>query len=162
RIDGWVLAFTLLVSLLTGLLFGLAPALQATRVNVNDALKDGVRQGVASRANRRIRQALVVSEVTLALVLLVGAGLLLQSFARLYRVDSGLNTQNVLTASIALSSAQYRGLSQQIAFGRELLERLRVIPEVQAAGLTSDLPLRGGAITESFTVEGRPTVSSDA
>ena len=160
RIDSWVLAFTLLVSLLTGLLFSLAPAWQATRGDVNVALKDDdARQATASRAGRRIRQALVVSEVALALALLVGAGLLLQSFARLYRVDSGLNTQNVLTASIALSSSQYRGLPQQIAFARALLERLRALPEAQAAGLTSDLPLRGGAITESFTIEGRSAVS---
>src|SRR5207244_7282922 len=139
---------------------GLAPALQASQVNLSDALKEGSRQASASRSSSRLRQLLIVAEVALALVLLVGAGLMLRSFARLSHVDSGLITQNVLTASIPLSSSQYRGLPQQIAFSRQLLERIRALPEVQAAGVTSDLPLRGGSISESFTIAGRPTSPS--
>jgi len=92
----------------------------------------------------------------MALVLLICASLLLQSFARLYRVDSGINTQNVLTAALSLNSSQYQDTPGRIIFTRELLERVRALPEAQAAGLTSDLPLRGSAITESFTIEGRP------
>jgi putative ABC transport system permease protein len=157
RIDGGVLVFTLCLSLCTSLLFGLAPAWQAARVNLNDALKEGARQTTNSRGGSRFRQLLVVTEMALALVLLIGASLLLRSFARLYGVDSGLNTQNVLTATLSLNSSQYQGLPGRIVFMRELLEHLRALPEVQAAGLTSDLPLRGSAVTESFSIAGRPT-----
>src|SRR5215813_2749451 len=156
RIDGWVLAFTFCLSLFTSLLFGLAPALQSARVNLNDALKEGARHGANSRSGSRLRRLLVVTEIAMALVLLICASLLLQSFARLYRVDSGINTQNVLTAALSLNSSQYQDTPGRIIFTRELLERVRALPEAQAAGLTSDLPLRGSAITESFTIEGRP------
>ena len=150
---------TLAVSLATGILFGLAPALEATRLNLNDALKEGGKggggQGVRSR---RMRGALVVAEVALALVLLVGAGLLVKSFVRLRTIDTGFQTENVLTMVARLSGQKYKTEPQMVDFFREVTERVRALPGVRAAGVVNYLPLYGGLGTSTaFTVEGRPT-----
>ncbi len=159
-IDGAVFGFTLLVSLSAGILFGLIPAFQASRVNLSDALKEGAR-GYGGSGNNRLRNLLVVSEVALALALLVGAGLMLRSFIRLMDVDSGLNPQNVLTVDIRLSRSRYSP-PQQAAFFQQLLERLRALPGVQAAGAVYPMPLSGMEENVVFDIEGRlPPVAGE-
>src|SRR5678815_2632791 len=124
-IDLRVLGFTAAITLLTGLLFGVAPALQTSRVDLNDTLKEGGRgaSGVRSRA----RSLLVVAEIALSLVVLVGAGLMIQSFLRLKRVNIGLNAHNVLTAAVSLPRAKYKEDDQRTAFYKQLLERMRPV-----------------------------------
>jgi len=153
-IDGGVFGFTLLISLGAGILFGLIPALQASKVNLSDALKDGGRSSGAGGHNH-LRNLLVVSEVALALALLIGAGLMLRSFIRLMNVDSGLDTRNALTADIRLSRSKYSP-SQQAVFFQQLLERLRALPGVRAAGAIYPTPLSGMEENVGFDIEGVP------
>jgi putative ABC transport system permease protein len=153
-VDFRVFGFTLVVSLLTGILFGLIPALQASRTDINETLKEGGRSSDGSGHNR-FRGLLVVSEVALALVLLVGAGLMLRSFVRLMSVDPGLDPQNVLTMDIRLLRGKYQP-SQQVAFFQQLLERLRALPGLQSAGAVYPLPLSGMEEGMGFGVEGQP------
>jgi putative ABC transport system permease protein len=155
RIDARVFAFTLLLSLLTGIIFGLAPALQAVKVDLNEALKQsGGRSGVGA-GHRRFRSALVVVEVALALVLLVGAGLLIKAFLRLRSLDIGVNPDNVLTLRTTLPRNKYGELPNRDAFYRQVLERVRALPGVVSAGYTTAMPLTWKGGTNSFTVEGR-------
>jgi putative ABC transport system permease protein len=157
NLDLRVLGFTLGVSLLTSLVFGLVPALQASRTDLNETLKEGGRS--ASAAGRRgLRNLLVVAEVALSLVLLVGAGLMMQSFLHLQQVNSGLNPKDVLTLGVALPGAKY-SRDQRGEFFRQLMERVRLLPGVEAAGATSTLPLGGGGWGRSLTVEGFPVLS---
>jgi len=155
-IDLRVLGFTVAITLLTGLLFGAAPALQTSRVDLNDTLKEGGRgaSGVRSRA----RSLLVVSEIALSLVVLVGAGLMIQSFLRLKRVNIGLDAHNLLTANLSLPRTRYKD-EQRIAFYKQLLERLRHLPGAEAASATATLPLGGDLWGRSLTVEGFPVLS---
>ncbi|MFP5260954.1 MAG: ADOP family duplicated permease [Blastocatellia bacterium] len=153
-----VLAWTLGVSLLTGIIFGIAPALEATRLNLNDALKEGGKGagGQASRS-RRLRGALVVAEVALALVLLASAGLLVKSFAHLRRIDTGFSTDNVLTMVVRLPDGKYRQEQQIVAFFRQATERVRALPGVRSVGIVNYLPLYGGLGSNTgFSIEGRP------
>ena len=154
RIDGRVLGFTLLTSLLTGILFGIEPALQLPRLSIHDVVKDGGRGSIGTR-RRWLRHSLVVSEVAIALVLLIGAGLLINSFWRLQQVDRGFDARNLLTLNLTLSRQSKN--DQQVAFLKDLLERAAQVPGVRSIGLTSTLPLRGGPAT-SFVIEGRPPV----
>jgi predicted permease len=154
RIDGSVLAFTLFTSVLTGIVFGLAPALQLPRLSIHEVVKDGAR-GSAGARRRWLRHSLVVSEVAIALVLLIGAGLLINSFLRLQRLDRGFDERNVLALNMTLS--RYSKPEQQIGFLKEVLERAAQAPGVRSVGLTSTLPLRGGPAT-TFVVEDRPPV----
>ncbi len=153
-LDLRVLGFTLLVSLVTGLAFGLAPAYQASRLNLNDTLKEGGRGALASARNR-LRGGLVVAEVALALMLLVGAGLLLKSFLRLSNVSPGFNPQNALTMQISLSGKKYPDAARRNAFFEQILERIKALPGVEAAGLAATLPVASGPFGGSFKVEGR-------
>ncbi|MGH9837616.1 MAG: ABC transporter permease [Blastocatellia bacterium] len=153
-VDVRVFGFTLVVSLLTGILFGLVPALQASRTDLNETLKEGGRSSGGGGHNR-FRGLLVVSEVALALLLLVGAGLMLRSFIRLMSVDPGLDPQNVLTMDIRLPRSKYQP-PQQAAFFQQLLERLRALPGVQSAGAVYPLPLGGAEEGMGFGIEGRP------
>jgi predicted permease len=153
-IDGRVFGFTLLISLGAGILFGLIPALQASKVNLSDALKDGGRSSGGSGHNR-LRNLLVVSEVALALALLIGAGLMSRSFIRLMSVDPGLDPRNVLTADIRLSRSKY-SRPQQAVFFQQLLERLRAVPGIQAAGVVYPMPLSGMEENVAFDIEGQP------
>ena len=155
RIDGRVLGFTLVASLLTGILFGLAPALQLPKLSIHEVVKDGGRGSVGTR-RRWLRHFLVVSEVAVALVLLIGAGLLINSFWRLQQVDRGFDARNVVTLNLTLS--RYSKGEQQVAFLKDVLERAARVPGVRAVGLTSTLPLRGGPATD-FVIEGRPAVA---
>jgi predicted permease len=155
RIDARIFGFTLLLSLLTGVVFGLAPAIQAAKVDLNEALKQsGGRTGTGT-GYRRLRSALVIVEIALALVLLVGAGLLIQTFLRLRALDIGVDTENVLTARTMLPRSKYGELPKRAAFYQQVLERVRALPGVVSAGYTTAVPLTWKGGTNSFTVEGR-------
>jgi putative ABC transport system permease protein len=156
--DGRVLSFTIGISLLTGLVFGVAPALQASRPDLNETLKDGGRTGTGT-GHHRLRNLLVVAEVALSLMLLVGAGLMMRSFLRLQQVNSGINPENVLTMEVPLPRAKYPEPEQRSAFFKQLVERVSALPGAQAVGAISNLPLSGSRWGRSLTVEGRPVLS---
>ncbi len=153
-----VLLWTAAISLVTGIVFGLAPALEASRLNLNDALKEGGKgAGAQSTRSRRLRGALVVAEVALSLVLLASAGLLVKSFVRLQHIDTGFNTENVLTFVLPLAGDKYKDDPQIVAFFRQAEERVRALPGVKSVGMVNYLPLYGGlGSATGFTVEGRP------
>jgi predicted permease len=154
-IDLRVLGFTLLVSLLTGVLFGLFPALDGLRVNLSDAMRDGTRTtGASSRG--RLRDALVVSEIALALVLLVGAGLLLRTLDRLMNVRLGFETVNILTTRVSLPDSDAISPEQASAFYDRLIERVQAMPGVRSAGTISHMPLSGGFSSAVFYRSDRP------
>ena len=151
--DRWVLVFTITLSVLTGLFFGLFPALQASRTNVQEAMKEGGRTGSAGGARRRLRDAMVAAEVGISLVLLVGAGLMAKSLFRVLEADSGINPAHVLTASFSLPDYNYSEPAKQVHFVNDLIERIQKLPGVESAGFKS--PLFGGNQTD-FLVEGQP------
>jgi putative ABC transport system permease protein len=156
-VDVPVLAFTLLLSLVTGIVFGLAPALSLSRGSVlNEALKEGGHGSGESISRARLRSTLVVSEVALALILLTGAGLMVRSFARLNSVSPGFNPNGVLTAGIDLPPAKYQDPQRRMAFWRQLFENLSATPGVIAAGAASSLPLTGHNTGTGCVIEGRP------
>ncbi len=156
QLDGAVLVFTLLVSLATGVIFGVVPAWHASHVDLNSSLKAGTRTSGGGESKGRLRNGLVMAEVSLALVLLVCAGLLIQSFARLGRVQPGLRADRLLTARIALPEAAYPKNENIIAFFDQLLPRIRAIPGVEAASTIMPLPLSGSGMVTSFDVEEHP------
>jgi putative ABC transport system permease protein len=165
QMDFWVLAFTLLVSIGTGVLFGIVPALQSARAVTHDALKEGGRSGTASAGSQRLRSALVVAEIALSLILLVGAGLLLKSFARLMDVDPGFRPAGVLTMRLALPEQRYAKPEQIRNFYRNVLDRVTKVPGVQSAGAISTLPLTGnnsGTTTVDSRVVSGPDASPEA
>jgi putative ABC transport system permease protein len=152
RVDGLALAFTAGLALFTGLFFGLAPAWKVSRLDVQDALREGGR-GTAGPAHHRVRNTLVIGQVAAALILLVGAGLLLRSFARVLAADAGFRADGVLTASLPLPDSRFPDAAKRVAFLRQLVDSLKGIPGVQAA--SAALPLLGGW-QSSFRLEGRP------
>ncbi len=152
-----VLLFTATASLLTAIVCGLAPAFEGSRTEVQETLKDGgARQVGAGVRHRRLRQAFVVSEIALAVVLLVGAGLMLRSFGSLRRVNPGYSTSNILTMRLQLPNVKYRDDAQRIRFFREAIARIQEVPGVQSAGAISYLPLTGLGAGTGFTIEGQP------
>jgi putative ABC transport system permease protein len=153
-IDGSVLAFTLGLSVFTGLLFGVVPALQSSRANLHETLKEGGRTGSADVSGRLMRRVLVVGEVALALTLLIGAGLLIKSVAKLQRVTPGFDPDRLLTFDLSLPNAKYPSdtLRQQVF--ASMIERMRQVPGVLAAGGTSNMPFGGDWSTGSFDIEG--------
>jgi putative ABC transport system permease protein len=153
-----VLGWTLAVVVVTGILFGLVPALEATRLDLNDTLKEGGKSASGQSARSRgLRSALVVAEVALALVLLVSAGLLVKSFARLRDINTGFRQDNVLTMVVRLPEAKYNEDPKVVGFFNQALERVRAIPGVRAVGIVNYLPLYGGlGSATGFAVEGRP------
>jgi putative ABC transport system permease protein len=155
-LDGRVLGFTFIVSMLTGLIFGLAPALYGSKPDLNESLKDGSRGTTEGARAGRVRNMLVVGELALALVLLIGAGLMIKSFARLMDVRSGFNTESVLTAGIPLPSPKYDEPRTQREFFARVLEKVEALPGVRAAGVTSSMPLDGGSWQSGMLIEGRP------
>jgi putative ABC transport system permease protein len=159
-IDTQVLAFTIAISILTGLLFGLAPAFQASRLNPQESLKASGSTNAAVLRRFRLRYVLVISEVALALMLLVGAGLLIKSFLLLHRVDPGLEPDHALTMRVALPAAKYPKGERMVAFYRELVQRVEALPGVKSAGVVSWLPTSGQHITTRFAIEGRPATPS--
>ena len=156
RLDLRVLGFTMLTSLLTGLLFGLAPALVVSRANVQETLKEGGRSSTGSVGRNRLRGFLVISEVALALLLMIGASLMIRSLLNLQGVNPGFNPANVITASISLPPSKYSKPEQQIAFYQELEERLQAMPGFTVTGLVSLLPLSGNNTAWGLLIEGRP------
>ena len=151
-LDGRALAFTALASLATGVIFGLVPAIQASRPGVNEALRESGRTG-AGASGQRLRNAFVVAEVALALVLLAGAGLTLKSFWRLQAVDPGFNPDGVLTMRLMLPFTTHPQISERAAFFRQVVERLRALPGVAAAGAVSRIPMAPGSNSGTMTGE---------
>ena len=159
KIDATVLGFTLLISLVTGLLFGLAPAFRTARVNLNDSLKDGMRGGSESTLRNRTRSLLVVFESAIAVMLLIGAGLLVRSLIALQNVDPGFDPNHVLTMRVDLPRTKYDTPEKTANFFQQLEARVAGLPGVETVGSVTELPLSGQLNDLPFTVEGRPPVA---
>ena len=154
KVDATAFGFTLGISLLTSLVFGMAPALSASKPDLNQVLKESGRGTTGAR--RRLRETLVVAELALALVMLIGAGLLMNSFVNLQRVDPGFNPRNLLTMTTSLAgNAQYVGSTRE-AFYRQLTDRLTALPGVESASAINHLPLAGDRWGSALAIEGRP------
>ncbi|MDQ6626305.1 MAG: ABC transporter permease, partial [Verrucomicrobiota bacterium] len=162
NLDIRVLLVTLTVAVITGIVFGLVPALASGKPELTEALKEGGRGSTTGVRRNRLRNTLVVSEVALALVLLVGASLLLKSFVRLQNVDPGFNPRNVLTMEVALPVLKYPKGKPVADFYAELTRRLKTLPGVEAAAFTSILPLSGTNSDSSFSIEGRNSMVEKA
>lgn len=156
-----VLLFTLLVSILTGIAFGIAPALHATRTDLTEALKEGGRASGAASSRNHLRNWLVISEVAMALVLLVSAGLMIKSVLKLRNIDPGFNAENVLTMNVWLPSKKYPDGKSQVAFYDRVIEKVKTIPGMRSAGVTSILPLGGNFDTRSIQIEDHPVARGD-
>jgi putative ABC transport system permease protein len=152
-IDARVLAFTFAVAALTGILFGLIPALKASRINLTQTLKEGSRS-VAGGGGHRLRRMIVVAEISLSLVLLVGAGLMMRSFLRLMRVDPGFDPHNVLTMKIQVPRSKYKDGPAVANFYQQVIEKVQALPGVESAGAVSHLPLSGDYWGGTLTFEG--------
>jgi putative ABC transport system permease protein len=159
-VDWWVLGFTVALSTLTGVVFGLVPALHSSQIVLTESLKDGGRGSGEGARRNHTRGILVVSELAIAVVLLVGAGLLIQSLWRLQRVNSGLQPHNVLTFNVALPEVRY-DTDKQGRFFHDLNARLKAIPGVESASSVLPLPLSGDRFGISFQIEGRPVARKD-
>jgi predicted permease len=155
RVDAYVLWFTAVVGILSGVLFGIAPAWQIANGQRHELLKEGGRSGTASRGRLRLRSLLVVSEVALALILLVGAGLFLKSLERLQQVNPGFDVRGVITAALSPPDTQYGEPQKRAAFYEAVVERLARIPGVVSAGGAYPLPFAGGGESGSFDIENR-------
>jgi putative ABC transport system permease protein len=153
--DGRVLGFTLLLALLTTLIFGLAPAWQASKPDLNEVLKEEGR-GASSGSGRSLRSLLVVAEVAVSVVLLVGAGLMIKSFIQLQSVNAGFDPHNLLTMEVTLPPARYGQNQQQIAFFQQALEQIKTLPGVESAGAVQDLPFKFNAMSFPVTLEDQP------
>jgi predicted permease len=160
HIDLRILGFTFAASVLTGILFGLVPALQISRPDVQETIRETGRGTSGSRRQNRFRQALIAAEVALSVVLLVGAGLLFRSFMRLQSVNTGFSSQQVLTATLTPAGPNYRNDSDFTNFYKRVIEKISAVPGVQDAGIINTLPLDKGP-TSGFRVEGRPVTTPD-
>jgi putative ABC transport system permease protein len=158
-LDWRVLSFTLLISVMTGIVFGLAPAMQVSKIDLNEGLKEGSRGSTEGIMRNRVRSLLIVSEVSLSLVLLVGAGLMIKSFIRLREIDPGFKAKNLLTTGLAPSRAKYSDAEQQKIFYREVLQRLEALPGVASAAFVDPLPLSGNSSSVTFALEGQAVTS---
>jgi putative ABC transport system permease protein len=156
RIDPWVLAFTVAASLLTGILFGLLPALQTAQPDLREALNEGGRGSTGGAASRRLRSVLVVAEIAIAMLLLVGAGLLLRSFEQMESSAAGFAPDHLLVADLPLSQNAYPKSEQRFAFYDHLLENARALPGVRSVGAASFLPMSGNGSLIHFNIYGRP------
>jgi predicted permease len=157
RLDGHVLAFTCIISLLSGILFGLVPAFQSSRADLNSALKEGGRSGTQSASRRRTHAALVVSEIALSLMLLIGAGLLLRSFVLLQQVNPGFSfpPESILTMRISASGASYADPAKSVALFGSVLERVRQLPGVEVAAVSDSLPPDREGDSDTFVIQGQ-------
>ncbi len=158
-LDGRVLGFSLLISLLTGVLFGLAPAIHAARTNLNEMLKEGGRSVTGGRVRQRIRSMLVTVEVGLSVALLVSAGLLLRSFWRLQDVNPGFNADHLLTMRINLPRNRYEDNPRAWGFYKRLVEEAGALPGIQAVAVTSGVPMGGGNTATQVQIEGKPAAA---
>jgi putative ABC transport system permease protein len=156
HVDYHALAFTAVVSLLTGLIFGLIPTLGTAKLDLREALNESSRGSTSDRAGRRIRSILVVSEIALAMLLLVGAGLLLRSFDRLQAVSAGFPADHLLAADVPLSPTAYQKPQQKFQFFDRLLARIQALPGVRSSGAASFLPMSGSGSIIHFNIFGRP------
>ena len=159
-VDGNVLAFATLISVVTGLLFGVLPAWRTSRVNPSSAMRDGNRTTTTGRAQHRLQNSLVVAETAVGLVLLVASGLLIHSFVRVLQVDPGFDRKNVLIASLSLPESRYTG-AQQAQFYQQLLTQVRALPGVQSASAGWPLPLSTSGMRIAFDIEGHPLPEGD-
>jgi putative ABC transport system permease protein len=155
RIDARVLGWTALVSLLTGVIFGFAPAWQSSRLDLNETLKEGGRGAAQGAARQRWRNLLVITELSLAMMLLISAGLLVKSLWRLQRVDVGVNAERVLTMRLALRGERYAEPQQARDFYSRLVEQVRSLPGVRTAAVSNSLPPDDTDFSSDFTIEGR-------
>lgn len=155
-LDFLTLGFTFGLSVLTGILFGLAPVLQVRKWNWRDNLKESTRGASAGRGSVNARRLLVISEVALAVMLVIGGALMVRSFARLRAVDPGFAPDNLLTMTISLAGSPHSTPAQRVAFFSELLSRLNAVPGVRSASAINHLPLSGDVWTLPFEIEGRP------
>lgn len=155
RLDGTVLAFTLLVTLATGLIFGLVPAWEAFGLSLGETLKDANRSVAGGRPQHRVRRVLVIGEVALASVLLLGAGLLLRSYLRLQGVDPGFRPDRVLSLALVPTKSRYPDVPSQAAYFEQVIESLRSLPGVEAVGADAALPLSSFSICSNLEVAGR-------
>jgi putative ABC transport system permease protein len=160
-IDAKVLIFTVLVSLVTGLIFGIAPALQAAHFNLNDTLKESGRDSAAGSRGNRIRGLLVISEVAVSFILLIGAGLLINSFLHLRNVDPGFRAEKVLTMRIVLPEVRYPDSKVRAPFYDELIRRVEVLPGVTSAAVVTDVPLTNSGNSVGVSIEGRADPAPD-
>ena len=160
-IDFWVLGFTVIASMLTVAVFGIVPALQSSRLDLNEALKGNTNSSITGSSRSRLRSLLIVSEVAISMVLLIGAGLLIKSFIRLQSVEPGLNSDNVLTMEIALPKHKYSTGDQRSFFYKGVIDRIEALPGIHSCGSTNDLPLKpASGIRISLTIQGLETVDS--
>lgn len=155
-----VLEFTVLIAILTGIIFGLAPALQFSNPDLNESLKEGGRGSTTGRHNRITRDVLAVVEVALSLVLLIGAGTLIRSFRAILKQDMGFNPKNVLSFQVWLSASKYPAPIQASHFFEQAMQRMRHLPGVESVGAVNFLPLTGWTDVTSFVVDGRPALSA--
>lgn len=161
HVDGLVILFTIGISLLTGTVFGMVPALRTFSPDLNNLLTQTTRGGSASRQDARLRAALVIAEVAFSIILLVGAGLLLKSFAVVRGIDSGVRAENLLTARVNLSPALFPEPTQVASAAAQIEERLRAIPGVESAGLVFNLPLASDHQGTGVLIEGDPQPGPD-
>ena len=162
--DARVFAFTLALTVITGLVFGLAPALQGSRIDLNVGLKEGGRSGSGGARNTRLRSVMMVSEIALSFMLLVGAGLLIKSFMRLREISPGFNSDNVLTMRVSLLPAKYAEGEPRVQLLRQAVGRLKAIPGVQSAGAVLSLPLGGDTfnVGRALIREGHPATPAES
>jgi predicted permease len=154
HLDYRILGFAVLLSLVTGLVFGLAPVLLLTQGNLHERLKQGGRQGGTTSGGQRLRHALVIGEIAISLVLLAGAGLLLRSMVRLINVDKGFDPDHVVTMTVRPSPVRYSDPRKEILYLQQIWEKVNALPGVQSAGLAYQLPLAGEGTNGSVTIEG--------
>lgn len=158
-IDGAVLGFSLLAAVSTGLLFGVIPVIQPVRQDVQKVLKEGGGARGGTRSGHRLRRTLVATQVMLAVVLVIGSGLMLRSVVNMYNVDKGFETENILTFRINPPSSSYDTEEERVSFYHQLLERTNALPGVLAAGAVQSLPMTGGSNNWSILIEGRPVAN---
>jgi putative ABC transport system permease protein len=160
-IDGVVLAFTILTALLATILSALTPALQASRINLAQSLKEASRGMLGGRRSTRVRGVLVVFEVALSLVLLIGAGLMIKSLATVLKIDPGFKPENTISMNLALVRSRYPTPANQVSFFQDVNRRVKELPGVQTAGLVSSVPLSGGVYAGGFSIDGRVSAAEN-
>ncbi|MEO8727121.1 MAG: ABC transporter permease, partial [Acidobacteriaceae bacterium] len=163
-LDGWTLAFTLVISMLAGFLAGFVPAWRLTKVDVSQSLRQGTNRSVTDGGGRVTRNLLVICEVALSVVLLIGAGLMIRTLAKVRGVDPGFDPHHLLTATLVIPRAKYGTPRQKLDFYQETLRKVRALPGVEAAAVADQLPLQsapGEDSTQPFTIEGRPVATAE-
>ena len=159
-VDWKVLAFTLSLSLFTSFVFGLAPALQASKLDLNETLKEGGRGNSGGSKANHLRSLLVITEIALALVLLIASGLMIKSFLRLQNVNPGFNPENLITLEMQLPENKYLDSERQAIFQQQLVQRIAQVPGVQSVGTVDNLPFSGNELNAGWGIEGQPPLSA--